>query len=125
MLYLWKNNTKFAKDKNYRKVRDHCHHTGKYRGAAHTICNLKFNGLNEISVVFHNGLYYDYHFIIKELANEFQGQFECLRKNKEKYKNFSVLIEKEITKINKDGNESVVTISYKVKFIDSARFMTT
>ena len=39
---------KFAKDKNYRKVRDHCHYTGKYRSAAHSICNLKFNVPNEI-----------------------------------------------------------------------------
>ena len=66
---------KFAKDKNCRKVRDHCHYTGKYRGAAHSICNLKFNVPNEISVVFHNGSNYDYHFIIKELANEFEEQF--------------------------------------------------
>ena len=95
----------FAKDKNYRKVRDHCHYTGKYRSAAHSICNLKFNVPNEIPVVFHNGSNYDYHFIIKELANEFEGQFECLEENKEKYKTFSVLIKKKITKIDKDGNE--------------------
>ena len=37
---------KFAKDKNHHKVRDHCHHTGKYRGAAHSTCNLKFNVTN-------------------------------------------------------------------------------
>ena len=94
-----------------------------YRAAARSICNLKFNVANEIPVVFHNGLNYDYHFIIKELANEFEGQFECLGGNTEKYKTFSVLIEKEVIKIDKDGNESVVTISYKIKFIDSARFM--
>ena len=64
---------KFAKDKNDRKVRDHCHYTGKYRSAAHSICNLKFNVPNEIPVVFHNGSNYDYHFIIKALANDFQG----------------------------------------------------
>ena len=56
---------KFAKDKNYRKNRDHCHYTGKYRGAAHSICNLKFNVPNEISTVFQRGSNYDYHFIIK------------------------------------------------------------
>ena len=33
---------KFAKDKNYQKVRDHCHFTGKHRGAAQSICNLRF-----------------------------------------------------------------------------------
>ena len=50
---------------NYHKLRDHCHYRGKYRGAAHSICNLKFNVPNEIPVVFHNGSNYDYHFIIK------------------------------------------------------------
>ena len=43
----------------------------------------------------------------------------------EKYKTFSVPVEKEVTKIDKNGNESVFTISYKIKFIDSARFMAT
>ena len=71
-------------DKNYQKVRDHCHYTGKYRGAAHSICSLKFKVPNEIPVVFHNGSNYDYHFIIKELANWFEGQFGCLGKNKRK-----------------------------------------
>ena len=78
---------------------------------------------NEIPAVFHNGSNYDYHFIIKELANEFEGQPECLGKNKEKYKTFIAPTKKEITKIDKDDEESVVTISYKIKFIDSARFM--
>ena len=73
---------------------------------------------NEIPVVFHKGSYYDYHFIIKKLANEFDGQFECIGENTEKHKIFSVPIEKEVTKIDKDGNESVVTISYKIKFIE-------
>ena len=36
---------------------------------------------------------------------------------------FSALIEKEIRKVDKDGNEDIITISYKIKFIDSARFM--
>ena len=40
---------------NYQKIRDHCHYIGKYRGAAHNICNLKFKVPNEIPVVFHNG----------------------------------------------------------------------
>ena len=38
---------------------------------------------------------------------------------------FSLRIEKEVREINKNGNESVVTISYKIKFIDGARFMVT
>ena len=47
--------------------------------------------------IFHNGSNYDHHFIIKEIANEFEAQFECLGENKEKYKTFSVPIKKEIT----------------------------
>ena len=43
--------------------------------------------------------------------------------NTEKHKTLFVPIEKEVTKIDKDGNESLVTISYKIKFTDSARFM--
>ena len=102
---------KITKNKNYRKVRVHCHYTSKYRGAAHSICYLKFNLPNEIPVVFHNGSNYDYQFIIKELANEFEGKFECLGENTEKYKTFSIPLAKEVIKIDKDGNESVVTIS--------------
>ena len=75
---------KLAKYKNYPKIRDHCHYTGHYRGAAHSICNLKFNIPNKIPVVFDRGSNYDYHFIIKELANGFGGQFGCLGENKEK-----------------------------------------
>ena len=44
-----------AKDKKYRKVRDHCHYTGEYIGAAHSICNLKFSVPKEIDIIFHNG----------------------------------------------------------------------
>ena len=59
------------------KVRDHCHYTGKYSGAAHNICNLRYKIPKEIAVVFHNGSTYDYHFIIKELVKEFDGNFEA------------------------------------------------
>ena len=81
---------KFAKDKNYRKVRNHCHYTGKYRSTRHIypikniVCPTKLH--NESN-------YYD-HFIIKELANEFEIHFECHGENTEKYKTFSVSIEK-------------------------------
>ena len=85
-------------DKKYHKVKDHCHYTGKYRGAAHDICNLRYKTPKEIPVVFHNGSTYDYHFIIKNLAEEFEGEFECLGENTEKYITFSVPIKKEITK---------------------------
>ena len=71
-------------NKKYHKVRDHCHYTGKYKGAAHDIFNLRYKIPKEVPVVFHNGFTYDYHFIIKELAEEFEGDFECLGENTEK-----------------------------------------
>ena len=49
---------------------DHCDYTGEYRGAAHSICNLKYSVRKKIPIVLHNGCNYDYHFIIKELAEE-------------------------------------------------------
>ena len=97
--------------KYIKKVKDHCHYTGKFRGAAHSICNLRYKVQREIPVKIHNGSKYDYHFIIKELAEEFKGQFECLGENTEKYITFSVPIKKE----NEDGK----TITYKIKFIDT------
>ena len=103
-------------DKKQQKVKDHCHYTGKYRDAAHNICNLRYKVLKEIPVVFHNGSTYDYHFIIKELVKEFDGNFDCLGENTEKYITFSVPLKKKIE--NKD-----IEINYKIKFIDSCRFM--
>ena len=101
--------------KNY-KVRDHCHYTGKYRNAAHNICNLRYKIPKEIPVVFHNGSTYDYHFIIKELVKEFDGNFECLGENTEKYITFSAPIKKKIENKN-------IEITCKIKFIDSYRIM--
>ena len=85
---------KISKSINYWTVRDYCCYRGKHRGEAHSICNLEFNESNEIQVVFCNCSNYDYHFIIKELANKFEGQLECLGENKEKNKTFSVPVEK-------------------------------
>ena len=72
---------KLVKDKHHPQVRNHGHYTGKYRGAAHTICNLRFNLPYKTPVVSHNGSNYDYRFIIKELAKGLEGQFECLGEN--------------------------------------------
>ena len=87
-------------DKKQQKARDHCHYTGKYRDAAHNICNLRYKVPKEIPVVFHNGSTYDYHFIINELVKEFKGNFECLGENTEICITFSVPIKKKIE--NKD-----------------------
>ena len=69
----------------------------------------------EIPVVFHNGSAYDYHYIIKQLAREFKGNFECVGENTEKYITFSVPIRKK--------HDNGKTYIYKLKFIDSCRLM--
>ena len=93
---------------NDTKVRDHC-----------VMCNLRYKIPKNIPVIFHNGSTYRYgHFIIKELACEFDGNFECLGENTEKYITFSVPIKKRIDNKNMD-------ITYKIKFIDSFRFTAT
>ena len=87
----------FSNDnKNYHKVRHHYHQSAKYIGAAHDVCNLRYIALKEIPVLFPNGSRYAYYFIIKELVEEFKGQFEYLGENTEKYITFSVPIKKEI-----------------------------
>ena len=85
-----------AEDKKYYNIKDDCHYTGKYRGAAHDIYNLRYETPKEIPVVFHSGSTYDYHFIIKELEEEFEGQFKCLGEITGKYTTFSVPIKKEL-----------------------------
>ena len=89
-IYAKKNLIIMIMIKKQQKVRDHCHYTGKYRGAAQNICNLRYKIPKEIPAVFHNGSIYDYHFIIKELVKESEGNFECLVENTEKYITFSV-----------------------------------
>ena len=108
---------RITSNKKYHKVRDHCYCTGKYRGAAHGICNIRYRTPKEIPVVFCNGSTYDYHFIIKKPAKEFKDHFECLAENTEKYIAFdtSVPIDKEL-----DNEKS---IKYKIMFINSFRFM--
>ena len=76
---------------------------------------MRYKIPKEIPAIFHNGSTYDYHFIIKELAEEFEGQFECLGENTKKYITFSVPVKKEL--------ENGKSIKHKIKFIDNFRFM--
>ena len=111
------------KDKKYRKVTDHCHYTGKYGGAVQNIRNLKYSVPKRIPINFNNESNYDYYFIIKELAEKFKKQFTSLGENTEKYITLTVPIDKEVTRIDKNGEEITKTISYILQFIASTRFM--
>ena len=102
-----------------RKVRDHCHYTGKYRGAAHSSCNLRYRIPDYIPVVFHNLAGYDTHLFIKELAKH-TTKIGVIAKTTESY--ISFLVKVEVDKfIDKAGNEKSKEI--ELRFIDSFEFM--
>ena len=86
----FKNSYKNEKEaEKYKKVRDHCHFTGKYRGCAHSICNLNFcNRYFKIPVFFHNMKNYDGHLIIQnaeKLSNK--KKIDVIAQNSEKFIN--------------------------------------
>ena len=83
-----------------------------------SVLNLRF----KIPVDFQNGSNYDYHFIIKKISKRvWKPNWTFWRKTK-KCKPFFILIEREVTKFDKDGNKTIVTISYKRNF-DRGRYM--
>ena len=90
----------------------------------HIIWNLKCSVPTKVPIVFHNGSNYDYHFITKEVAEKVKKkQFTCLGENTEKYIALIVLIEKEVTRIDKTGEEITKNIPYILQLFDSARFI--
>ena len=106
--------------KNYKKVRDH--YTGKYRGSAHSLCNLSLSEQRDIPIMLHNGSNYDFHLLMKDLAKENLKNIRCLGENTEKYISFSVKIN------NSEYDEEAMDeykkpLSYCLRFIDSFRFM--
>ena len=66
------------------KVRDHCHLSGKLRGAAHDVRDLKYKVPNFFPVVFHNLSGYDSHLFIKTFGNS-EGDISCKQNNEENY----------------------------------------
>ena len=102
--------------KNKRKVKDQCHYTGKFRGAAHSKCNLNYKVPKDIPIIIHNASY-DTHFIINQLAKEFKGELNCIGENMKKYFTFSVPIKK------KCDDSKIITC--QLRFINSFRFMST
>ena len=113
-----------ADEKGYRKnenVKDHCHYTGRFRGAAHNSCNLKYKKPKFIPVVFHNLSGYDSHLFIKNLGYT-DGNIDCIPNNEEKYISFT---KNTVTGsyTNKEGKDK--PIKHKIRFIDSFKFMST
>ena len=103
----------------HNKCRDHCHFSGKYRGAAHSRCNLKMKKQNFIPVFFHNLEGYDSHLFIKNLGVS-EGNIDCIPKTEEKYISFSKNIEVDNYK-DKKGRK--ICIMREIRFIDSFKFM--
>ena len=74
---------KFCMDKddkdyiNRKKAKDHCNYTGKFRGAAHSKCNLNYKVQKEIPIIIHNASY-DTHFMPNKLTKELKGVLNCI-----------------------------------------------
>ena len=94
-------------DAKNKKVRDHCHCTGLYWGAAHNNCNLKYRIPDHIHIVFHNLSGYDAHLFIKELGRRFnKNDIGVIAENKERYICFNVKINVKLAGVsNIDGKE--------------------
>ena len=107
---------------NNDRVRDHCHFTGRYRGAAHNSCNLKYKKPNFIPTVFHNLSGYDSHLFIKKNLGFTAGNIDCIPNNEEKYISFTKNIEVG-SYMNCEGETKPKY--HKIRFIDSFKFMST
>ena len=102
------------------KVRDHCHYTGKYRGAAHNSCNIQFRRPKFTPVIFHNLAGYDAHLFIKNLGVS-EGNIDCIPNNEEKYISFTKHVE--VDRFTPKGEEKEVIVKRELRFIDSMKFM--
>lgn len=98
------------------KVRDHCHITGAFRGAAHNSCNLNYQIAKYVTIIFHNLSNYDAHFIIKSIAQKINGETTIIPRNDEVYISFSKYVD---STRNPERRSSCI----KLRFIDSFRFM--
>src|SRR5436190_7377579 len=103
------------------RVRDHCHMTGRYRGPAHSRCNLWYRDTHVIPIFFHNVSGYNAHFIIKEVANAFSGSVELLPLTKEVYISFTKNVG-DTAYIRDDGSRGRCV---KLRFVDSFKFLAT
>ena len=107
------------KGKKVTKCRDHCHVTGKYRGAACDKCNLRMRVPKFVPVLFHNLEGYDAHLFVKSLGLE-EGDISCIPKTDEKYISFSKDIPMETVSL---GDGKTKTVCLEMRFLDSIKFM--
>ena len=86
------------------RVRDHYHLAGKFRGAGHEVCNLKYKVPKFFPVVFHNLSCCDSHLFSKTLGNS-DGDISCIPHNEENYISFTkqVIVDKFFNKQGKKG----------------------
>ena len=120
----WLCKKKFG-EKTLSKVRDHCHYTGKFRGAAHQSCNLKFQRPKFTPVFFHNLQNYDAHLFVRALGlMDDVLSIKCIPNNDEKYISFSLKFElKRITKWDFKTEEwKEVVVKHEIRFLDSLKF---
>ena len=104
------------------KVRDHCHFTGQYRGAAHNSCNLQCRKPMILPVIFHNLQGYDAHLFIKQLSS-IPGELNCIPSTEEKYISFSKKIKVDEYKSRRTGE--TLSLYFEIRFIDSFKFLQT
>ena len=120
----WLCQKKFG-EKGFSKVRDHCHFTGKFRGAAHQSCNLKFQRPKFTPVFFHNLQNYDAHLFVRALGLMDEVlSIKCIPNNDENYISFSLKFElKRITKWDFKTEEwKEVVVQHEIRFLDSFKF---
>ena len=104
------------------RVRDHCHFTGQYRGAAHNSCNLQCRKPMILPVIFHNLQGYDAHLFIKQLS-KIPGDLNCIPSTEEKYISFSKKIKVGEYQSRRTGE--TVSLYFEIRFIDSFKFLQT
>ena len=107
------------------KVRDHCHYTGKFRGAAHQSCNLKFQRPKFTPVFLHNLQNYDAHLFVRALGlMDEVFEDKCIPNNDEKYISFSLEFElKRIKKWDFEKKDCIeIVLKHEIRFLDSFKF---
>ena len=104
------------------QARDHCHFTGKYRGAAHNSCNLQCRKPIILPVIFHNLQGYDAHLFIKQLS-QIPGELTCIPSTEEKYISFSKKIKVDEYQSRRTGE--TVSLYFEIRFVDSFKFLQT